>query len=58
MVLTASQLGIRNDLIPAFCCDCKDRIGWTDEGIEDTPSSTYCEDCAKKPIEEDENKNN
>ena len=53
MVLSAEALGIRKGLIPAFCCGCGYRIGWTDEGIEDTPCSTFCEDCAKLPKEED-----
>jgi len=48
MVLSAKQLGIKENLIPAFCCKCGNRIGWTDEGIEDAPISTYCEDCAKE----------
>jgi len=45
---TAKDLGIREGLIPAFCCECGCRIGWTDEGIENAPTSTFCEDCAKE----------
>jgi len=46
MVLSADSLGIKEGLIPAFCCG--NRIGWTDEGIENAPTSTYCEDCSKE----------
>lgn len=55
MVLSASDLGIREGLEPFFCYQCGNRIGWTEETNEDILKYyPVCEDCAKLPKEEDE----
>ena len=51
MVLSADDMGIRKGLDPIFCSDCGNRIGWVDEDF--SSCGTYCEDCAKKPKEDD-----
>ena len=56
MVLSADDMGIRKGLDPIFCSDCGNRIGWADhDGFYDVPDGNhlFCEDCAKKPKEDD-----
>ncbi len=49
MVLTASDLGITDrTLIPFFCCECGNRIGWSREKFGEKTAQIYCEDCAKE----------
>jgi len=47
MVLSANVLGVRRGLIPLFCCNCGNRIGWCDDSIGDNNALNYCDDCAK-----------
>lgn len=49
MPLTASDMGIKEGLIPFFCLECGERLGWFDEADGNDPSGfVLCEDCSKK----------
>ena len=52
MVLSADDMGIRKGLDPIFCSDCGNRVGWADDSGQ-CLGYLFCEDCAKKPKEED-----
>ena len=55
MVLSASDLGIRDGLNPVFCSICGNRIGWANDDSDLDNILLECDDCAKKPKEEDDN---
>jgi len=54
MVLSASDMGIREGLIPFFCSKCGCRLGWYDNGYSDIDAITFCEDCAKEDVDDEE----
>lgn len=54
MVLTAESLGVTDkSLLPFFCCNCGNRIGWSREEFGEGSVEVYCESCAKgQPIDD------
>ena len=47
MVLSADDMGIREDLDPIYCSVCGNRIGWEEDTGCDM-KILFCETCAKK----------
>ena len=44
-------MNVRKELVPIFCANCGERIGWEVEAYENY-AVFFCEDCAKLPRSE------